>query len=246
MAIDRNDHKAVRAVLYKDKPTGYPIQRIKCRRTVKHGQLPKEISSNDLKVLSESLGEHLFYFPSDTKHATCIRDAAIESYRIQALRDDAQIELIRWLRLSDRDACLYRDGLSTEGMEIFGLKGWYVRHFVTPQMFMKKNYREQGIDLVADLAKQGAGWTIITSQGQTAEDLIETGRRFERMALVTRELGIGIHPMTQILEEKHEVGHIATHLDHGRLPQFILRVGYLEKYPEPVSLRRPVEWFVTT
>jgi len=28
------------------------------------------------------------------------------------------------------------------------------------------------------------------------------------------------------------------------IPQFLLRVGYLKRYPEPVSLRRPVNWFV--
>ena len=243
---DRNDHTVVRISFYKDKPTGYPIQRIKSRRTVKHGQLRKEISSKDVKVLSKSLGERLLYFPTGSMLATCIRDAAVENYRIQAQRDDAQIELIRWLRLSDQDARLNRDGLSTEGMELQGLKGWYVRHFVKPQAFLKKNYREQGIELIADLAKQGAGWLIINSPSQTAEDLIETGRQFERMALMARELGIGIHPMMQVLEEKHGIEHIATHLGRELLPQFVLRVGYLETYPEPVSLRRPVEWFVAT
>ena len=84
------------------------------------------------------------------------------------------------------------------------------------------------------------------SQGNSVENLIETGRRFERMALLAREHGIGIHPMTQILEEKSGRSQITD--DHGGsfFPQFVLRVGYLEKYPEPVSLRRPVEWFAYT
>lgn len=245
VAADRSDETTVRIVLYKDKPTGYPIQRIRRRRTVKSGQLNKEISSKDVKTLSKPLGEHLFYFPAGSMHATCIRDAAVENYRLQAQRDNAQIEFIKWLRLSDQDTRMRRDGLSTEGMEIKGLMGWYVRHFIKPEAFLKKNYREQGVDRIADLAKQGAGWLIITSPGQTPADLIETGRRFERMALMARELGIGIHPMMQILEEKQGIEEIATHHDRGVLSQFVLRVGYLDTYPEPVSLRRPVEWFVT-
>jgi hypothetical protein len=28
------------------------------------------------------------------------------------------------------------------------------------------------------------------------------------------------------------------------IPQFVLRVGYIDKYPEPTTLRRPVSWFV--
>ena len=87
---------------------------------------------------------------------------------------------------------------------------------------------------------------VITSPGQTVADLIETGRHFERMALLACEHGIGIHPMTQMLEEKSGIEQIAGFHGSGFFPQFVLRVGYLETYPDPVSMRRPVEWFVTT
>jgi hypothetical protein len=151
---------------------------------------------------------------------------------------------VHWLRLSDADARTHRDGLTAEGMEIQGFKGWYLRHFADPRAFLKESYRRQGVDLVADLARQGAGWLIITSPGETATDLIDTGRRFERMALLAREHRIGIHPMTQILEEQHGLDQIAAHHDENLFPQFVLRVGYLDDYPAPVSLRRPPEWFV--
>lgn len=52
--------------------------------------------------------------------------------------------------------------------------------------------------------------------------------------------------MTQCLEEKQGQQQFA--LNHGSdiFPQFVLRVGYLARYPQPVSLRRPVSWFVKT
>jgi hypothetical protein len=50
--------------------------------------------------------------------------------------------------------------------------------------------------------------------------------------------------MTQYLEEKAGVNQIAANHPSTMIPQFILRVGYLKRYPEPVSLRRPVSWFV--
>ena len=246
IARNRNDREVVRVALHKDKPTGYPLQRIKKRRTVKHGHLPKEITAADVKLLSDGMKGHLYYFPRGSDHAVCIRDAAVENYRVQAMRDDAQQELVGWLRLNPRDAQRHRDGLSTEGMEIMGFKGWFVRQFVQPQDFLKQTYRQQGVDLIADLAGQGGGWMVITSPVQTVAGLIETGRRFERMALLAREHGIGIHPMTQMLEEKNGTEQIAGFHDSGFFPQFVLRVGYIENYPEPVSLRRPLAWFVTT
>ncbi|BBO70136.1 hypothetical protein DSCA_40660 [Desulfosarcina alkanivorans] len=246
IARDRHDQEVVRVAFHKDKPTDYPLQRIKKRRTVKLGHLPREITATDVNILSGGMKGQVFYFPRGSNHAACIRDLAVENFRVQASRDEAQQELVRWLRLKPREAKLHRDGLSTEGMEIRGVKGWFVRQFVQPRDFLKETYRQQGVDLTAELAQQGGGWVVITSPGQTVADLIDTGRRFERMALLAREHGIAIHPMTQVLEEKQGIEQIAGSHDNGFYPQFVLRVGYIDTYPEPVSLRRPVDWFVTT
>jgi hypothetical protein len=64
------------------------------------------------------------------------------------------------------------------------------------------------------------------------------------MALMAREKKIGIHPMTQCLEEKQGLEKIASNHSAPVTPQFVLRVGYVDAYPDPVSLRRPVSWFV--
>lgn len=46
------------------------------------------------------------------------------------------------------------------------------------------------------------------------------------------------------MEEKNGQKHIQKEHEAGVIPQFMLRVGYLNQYPDPVFLRRPVEWFV--
>ena len=234
----------IRVTLNNTGPIHYHLERLKKRMTVKQGYLPGEIKQADIRALSEPLKDRLFYFPKGTEHATCIEEGAIENFRIQVNRDNAQQELVRWVRLSNKDAERHRDGLTVAGMEILGFKGWFVRNFINPRDFMKPSFRQQSIDLTAKLARQGGGWLIITSEGQTVADLIETGRRFESMALTARERNLAIHPMTQYLEEKEGMQQIAANHATGVVPQFILRVGYLKNYPDPVSLRRPVSWFV--
>ena len=64
------------------------------------------------------------------------------------------------------------------------------------------------------------------------------------MALLARERRIAIQPMTQYLEEQAGLNQIAANHQASMIPQFLLRVGYLKDYPDPVSLRRPVSWFV--
>jgi hypothetical protein len=242
---DTVNQSSIQVTLHRDGPTGYPVRRLTSRRTVKHGHLSKLLGNRDIEILSETLDGRLFYFPAGSQHAECIREAAVENYRIQAMRMEAQEELVKWLRLNNREARKHRDGLSTEGMELAGIQGWYLRHIASSDDFLKESWRLKGIDMTAELAGQGAGWLIVTSPGRTRADLLETGRRFERMALLTRELGIGIHPMTQILEEKHGLSQFADHHGEKNHPQFVLRVGYLDRYPDPVSLRRPVDWFTS-
>lgn len=109
----------------------------------------------------------------------------------------------------------FRYGLTTKGMEITGIAGWYVRTFMKQEDVIGMSFRNQGIDLYAAQAREGAGWRIIMSEGNTVRDLIETGRCFERIALMVREMGIAIHPMPQILEEKHGMTNI--NLSTGQL-----------------------------
>ena len=67
---------------------------------------------------------------------------------------------------------------------------------------------------------------------------------FENILLRTRERGIAVHPMTQMLEEEAWKKQAARELGLPGQVQWILRLGYLKTYPDPVSLRRPVSWFV--
>jgi hypothetical protein len=238
------DQDLVRLNIHKGKPTGYPLKRIEKRRTVKKGLTNRELRSADITTFSTATEKHLFYFQRETTHANCIRDGAVECFRIQTMNDNAQKELAKWIRFRDREAREHRDGLTTDGMEISGFGGWYVRNFMDEQDVLGEKFRTQGIEVTAELANEGAGWLILSSEGDAVADLIETGRRFERMALLARERGIGIHPMTQMLEEETGRRMIAENHPKGIIPQFILRVGYIDPYPDPVSLRRPVISFV--
>ncbi|MEP6674087.1 MAG: hypothetical protein ABJA78_03005, partial [Ferruginibacter sp.] len=100
------------------------------------------------------------------------------------------------------------------------------------------------ISNVIKQVSQSAGWLLITSKDNSVATLLETGKRMERLFLKVREKGIAIHPMTQILEEASVKQTINQSIGITENIQFILRMGYLKNYPEPVSLRRPVDWFV--
>jgi hypothetical protein len=247
IAKDRFDSEVVKIDFIKSKARDMGLHRIVARRTVKSHLLSKELKASDVDDFSKSVDDHLFYFPRGTEHADSMKKAEVDNYIIQSKNKKAMEELALWIRFDDDKARRFRDGLTVDGMEISGLAGWYVSHFMDKEDVMTKAFSDKGIEKTKEQVEAGAGWLIITSDGNSIKDLIETGRRFQRMALTAREKMIAIHPMTQVLEEKNGQKHIKDEheeLETGVIPQFMLRVGYLDKYPDPVSLRRPVEWFV--
>jgi hypothetical protein len=173
-----------------------------------------------------------------------LADWAVESFRDQTNRDDAQKELAKWIRFNKKEFQKHRDGLILENQEITGYSSWYVRKFMGPKDMVKKNFRQSGIDSVAKMVRQGGGWMIITSRGEKIGDLIEAGRNFQKLFLLAIDYKIAIHPMTQMLEEEKWRDEIGKKHGAKMIPQMVLRVGYIDKYPEPTTLRRPVSWFL--
>jgi hypothetical protein len=131
-------------------------------------------------------------------------------------------------------------------MEIKGIPAWVLRNFYGKQNVMKRGFREESIDKVKKQVSQSGGWLLITSKDNSVTKLLETGKRMQRLFLKVREKNIALHPMTQILEETTSSQIVNQSTGISDNIQFILRMGYLTKYPEPVSLRRPVERFLRT
>ena len=224
----------------------FDITKIKSRRTVRSNFLSDVLKKEDLKYLVDSESEFTHYLPAISKESQFINEQTIEANRLQADRDPAQQELADWIRFSSRDAKEYRDGLTTAGMEIEGISGWVVRNFYSKDAVMKNDFRERGINQIQKEVSESAGWILITSKDSSVATLLETGRRMQRLFLKVREKSIAIHPMTQILEESSTRQMLNQSIGISEDVQFILRTGYVKDYPSPVSLRRPVNWFIRT
>ena len=224
----------------------YDIEKIKHRRTVRSNYLNKVIQKEDLAYLINEETDFIYYLPNTSKEHQWLNEQTVEANRIQAYRDAAQSELANWIRFSSKDAGEQMDGLTLAGMEINGIPGWYLRNFYDKENVMKKSFREQSINKVVKQVSQSAGWLLITSKDNSVTALLETGKRLQRLWLKIREKNIAMHPMTQIIEEASTNQLLNNSIGINEPVQFILRTGYLKNYPEPVTLRRSVEQFVST
>jgi len=241
-----NQDKQVMEVKLKKKElkNAFDIAKIKNRRTVRSDFLTNVLKKEDIKYLLNSESEFIHYLPVTSKESQFINEQTIVANRLQCDRNPAQQELADWIRFSTKDAEKYRDGLTTASMEIEGFSGWVVRNFYSKDNVMKKDFRETGLDKIKQEVSQSAGWLLITSKDNSVATLLETGKRMQRLFLKVREKSIAIHPMTQILEEASTRQTLNQSIGISENIQFILRSGYLKNYPSPVSLRRPVDWFI--
>ncbi len=223
----------------------YAIEKIKQRRTIRSNYLSDTLKKEDISFLIGEETDFIHYIPNTAKEHLWLNEQTIEANRIQAYRDDAQIELANWIRFSSKDAAAHLDGLTLAGMEIEGIPGWYLRNFYDKKDVMKKSFRDQSIDkVVKEVSHTSAGWLLIASKDNSVTTLLETGKRLQRLWLKVREKSISIHPLTQIIEEGATNQILNQSIGINEPVQFILRTGYLKKYPEPVSLRRSVENFL--
>jgi len=220
------------------------VESIRSRRTMRTGFFSEALRKDDLAHLLAAEAESIYYLPTGSKEVEFFNKLTLEANRLQSLRDPAQRELADWIRFSSADARKYRDGLTMGSMEINGMAGWVVRNFYDKSSVLKSNFRERGLDLVREEVAASAGWLLITSADTSVASLLETGRRMQRLFLKVRARGIGLHPMTQFLEEPSTRLALQPAVGVAGDIQFILRVGYVGSYPPPVSLRRPVSWFV--
>jgi hypothetical protein len=245
LAKTNQDERVMEVKLIKEQSkNAFDTAKIKTRRTVRSNFLSDVLGKKDLKYLIDSEPEFIHYLPTTSKESQFINEQTIEANRLQSYRDPAQQELADWIRFSNKDADRHRDGLTTAGMEIEGIPGWIVRNFYGKNNVMKNDFREQSIENIKKEVSESAGWILITSKDNSVSTLLETGRRMQRLFLKVREKSIAIHPMTQILEESSTRQTLNQSIGIKENVQFILRTGYLKSYPRPVSLRRPIDWFI--
>ncbi len=122
---------------------------------------------------------------------------------------------------------LYRTGLMTrEGMADHG----------------SQEFRA-GLDMFRPIMGTGMAYMWLATAGNSREDQLTAGRSWVRLNLKGAELGLGVHPISQALQEYPEMTDLYAEL-HRRLGvdgrvQMLGRLGYGE--PQRESPRWPVE-----
>lgn len=228
--------------LRKTEKTNFNLVDLENRKTTRTPFENSPINANDLKLITENF-TNMVFIPANSDNGKYISTKTLEAYTQQANNEDAKNELASWIRFTNFDVKDNRDGLTTGGMGIKGFGGFMVRNFFKPADSKKQSFVDKGVNKTKAQVENCAGWILISQTEDTPENWINTGRIYEQINIACSKLGIGFHPMNQMIEEKNFESKANESLKANGIIQFIARIGYANSSSNALSVRRSVTDF---
>jgi hypothetical protein len=190
----------------------------------------------------------------DTAQLAAMRDLCWQSAQAELLTPRTYLESSRLLRIGPDEILKNRDGIS--------INSAFVRFANAMGMIDRNAPLAEGssaykiaMGRFEGHSRSAMGFVWLTTAGNSRSQQIEAGRTYLRMQLKATELGLGVHPMSQALQEFTEMkphyekvhqlilGKPAPRTTSDATVQMFCRLGYTEN-PVPATPRRPTARFV--
>ena len=165
----------------------------------------------------------------NTELAAQLRDLTWQGHYVESTTSATMQESVDLMRIGRRQVSANPDGIELEGA-IFTLGQWL--GFITPEALgdPTSSAFQQGLELYRTMANSARafGW-LTTPDGERVHQL-NAGRSYVRLNLRATQLGLGIHPWSQPLQEYAEMSELY-HQVHGLIGQdqriqMLFRIGY--------------------
>ncbi len=189
-----------------------------------------------------------FSFTKDAGKRRRLAAILAKAMEIETSDKARDLETIAMFRFNDEEQIRYRDGF---GVAQTGMGG--AMKFVAETFFLDRksatadtrDFGEQSVQITADQANSAAAFGWITTGGNSRLDQVLTGRIYDRINLKATELGIAMHPMSQVLQEYADMSDLQREfldflgVPEGHTVQMLFRLGHAE--PVTHSARRYVK-----
>jgi len=162
---------------------------------------------------------------------------------------DRLLEFLSWVRILRGSTHPHQDGYGMREAGLHGVRGWLSLFplRLSPAGIKSTKARELLLKLAKKQAESAAAFGWIATKGNSRYDQVRAGRMYERVHLTAASVGLGLQPMTDILEpypgmEKHYrmvldlIGIPDTHT-----VQMLFRLGYSDSFSR--SRRRAAQDF---
>ncbi|QDO95943.1 twin-arginine translocation pathway signal protein [Ferrovibrio terrae] len=242
-----DDRPLARIRLQRDSVTNDPLfAQIPHRRSTKEPYLAQALQpdhARDLQVAHRA-GPAQLTITSDAALAAGLRGITERAMLIELQTPRALKESIDRLRVG-ADAI----AAQPDGIELHGPFFWWLSKLglMTPEKAMTPGTMawQGGIDYALGWARATPAFGWLTTVANDRVSQIEAGRAYVRLNLKATELGVVMHPVSQVLQEYPEMAALQRDfaamigVAAGQTVQMLFRLGYSD--PVPPSPRRPLD-----
>ncbi len=190
----------------------------------------------------------------DDAKLPAMRELCWQSAQVELLNPRTSLESLQLTRIGPAEILKHRDGIS--------LNTGFVRFANAVGMVDRNAPLAQGTTAYKTAfgrfeghSRTAMGFVWLTSAGNSRSQQIDAGRAYVRLQLKASELGVGVHPMSQALQEFSDMkpyydkihqlilGKNAPSTAADATVQMFCRLGYTAS-PPPATPRRALERFI--
>lgn len=183
-----------------------------------------------------------------------LRELCWQSAKVELLTPRTMMESIRLVRVGPDEILKHRDGISMNSPFIRAVSAVGMFDRSAPPAEGSPGYKN-AMSRFEGHSRTAMGFVWLATPGNSRSQQVEAGRAYVRMQLKATEIGLGVHPMSQALQEFKEM---APHYERAHqlmlakpaprtaadeTLQMFCRLGYTPQ-PAPATPRRPLAAFV--
>lgn len=242
-----DDRPLARIRLLRDTTANDPLfAQIPHRRSTKEPYRDRPLQSEHAQALQAAhrAGPAQLRITSDAALAASLRGVTERAMLIEMQTPRTLKESIDRLRIGGDAIAAQPDGI-----ELHGPFFWWLSKLglMTPEKAMTPGTMayQGGIDYALGWARATPAFGWLTTAANDRISQIEAGRAYVRLNLKATELGVAMHPVSQVLQEYSEMAELqrefltALGISNGQTVQMLFRLGYSE--PVPPSPRRRLD-----
>ncbi|KAB2881065.1 hypothetical protein F9K33_02360 [bacterium] len=206
--------------------------------------------ASQLQTLARIFGdaECTIQFITDKNTTSQLADLMTEAMKVETYLDRTHAETVAMIRFTDEELVKFRDGFGYENMGISGMSKFLAQTFAGRDKAFSDSFKEKTVSVTRDMTHSANVFGIIFSKENNRMDQIQVGRKYARLHLTATQLGLAMHPMTQITEEYDELASIRNKFADITGPgkgtaQMVVRVGFADTVPH--APRRPLKDLIT-
>ncbi len=215
------------------------------RRSLKEPyDLSKPVGDETLTRLESAVSEPIMVATTnDTARVESLRTLTWDAWNREYTTPAKIQESIDVMRFGKKEIDANPDGIDMGGafLETLILLGIITKESLADA---SSTTYQQGLDMYSDICLTAQAYLWLKTSGNTRIDQIEVGRAWARVNLAATGLGLGIHPLSQTLQEFPEMKEFydeahASLADEGETVQMLGRLGYAAAVPP--SPRWPID-----